>query len=75
MVAFTGILFNLLSITLGASIPGFLISDNAGTASDVRLLLTYEAGIVTIPYILLAIFFKDKPKQAPSKSADAIANQ
>lgn len=31
IVGFTGILFNLLSVTLGASIPGFLIDDLTGT--------------------------------------------
>jgi hypothetical protein len=36
IVSSTGILFTLLSITLGASIPGFLISDNGSTVADVK---------------------------------------
>lgn len=31
IVAFTGILFNLLSITLGAALPGMLIKEDTGT--------------------------------------------
>lgn len=41
IVTFTGILFNLLSITLGAALPGFLIDEDTGTIEDVQLLLLH----------------------------------
>jgi fucose permease len=75
IVAFTGILFTLLSITLGASLPGFLINDSDSTADDVRELLFYEACIVTVPYIFLIILFKDHPTHPPSKQAKMLVNQ
>lgn len=75
IVAFTGILFNLLSITLGAAVPGFLIKEDTGTIEHVQELLLYEAIIITVPYILLMIFFRDTPDSPPSKAARIIANQ
>lgn len=61
IVSFTGILFTLLSITLGAAVPGFLIDEKTGTVDDVRRLLFIEACLVTVPYIFLVIFFRDRP--------------
>jgi hypothetical protein len=75
MASFTGILFNLLSVTLGASLPGYLINDTTSTAEDVKRLIFIEACVITVPYILLVIFFRDAPNQPPSKSASALLNQ
>jgi hypothetical protein len=75
IVSFTGILFTLLSITLGAAVPGFLINDNTSTVADVKNLLFMEACIVTVPYIFLVILFRDRPEHPPSKTAAAIVNQ
>jgi drug/metabolite transporter (DMT)-like permease len=75
IVSFTGILFNLLSVTLGASLPGYFINDTSSTADDVKRLLFLEACVITVPYIFLVFFFRDKPEHPPSKSAKAVANQ
>lgn len=75
IVSSTGILFTLLSITLGAALPGFFIDDNTSTVDDVKKLLFLEACVVTVPYIFLVIFFRDHPKHPPSKTANAIVNQ
>lgn len=75
IVSFTGILFNLLSVTLGASLPGYLINDATGTEDDVKRLLFMEACVVTVPYIFLVIFFRDNPALPPSKTAKGIVDQ
>lgn len=65
----------MLSITVGASLPGFFINDSDSTAADVKRLIFIEAIVVTIPYIFLMIFFRDHPERPPSKAAQKIVNQ
>jgi FLVCR family feline leukemia virus subgroup C receptor-related protein len=71
LVTFTGILCTLISLTLGASIPGFIINSDS-TPDDIRKFLFIEACIVTVPFILLIILFRERPKNPPSKAAKII---
>lgn len=61
LVAFIGVCFTTLSITIGAALPGFFINDTHSTAEDVKKLLFIEAIVVTVPYAFLMIFFRDHP--------------
>jgi len=72
IVAFAGIGLNLCSITIGAALPGFVIKKDESTIEDVRNLLFWEAIIISVPLILLMIFFKNNPEKPPSKIANAI---
>jgi Na+/melibiose symporter-like transporter len=74
IVTFTGILATLISLTIGASIPGFLIDEDS-TPDQIKEFLLIEACVVTIPYIFLMIFFREKPEFAPSKAAKATNNK
>jgi len=71
IVTFTGILINLVSITVGASVPSFII-DKQSTVDDIKRFLFVEAIIVSIPIIILALLFKNRPDNAPSKAAKAV---
>jgi len=74
IVTFTGILSTLISLTVGASVPGFLI-DSHSTPDDIRKFLFIEACVITVPIVLLIIFFKEKPKNPPSKTAKIIFHE
>lgn len=74
IVTFTGILLNLLSITFGASVPSFIVGKSS-SVDDIKRFLFVEAIIISIPVILLAFLFKNRPATAPSKAAKAVFNQ
>ena len=57
IVTFTGILMNLLSITIGASTPTLFINENT-SVDEVKTFLFWEAVAVTIPMLLLAVLFR-----------------
>ena len=67
-VTFFGVLANLVSNALGLTIPGLVINANS-TQEEVIEFLRLEAIIITIPFILMVIFIREKPKNAPSKAA------
>jgi MFS family permease len=74
IVTFTGILLSLLSITIGAAVPGFIIDEDT-SVEGVKSFLFYEAVIVTVPMVALAVLFREKPSEPPSKAARAVFNQ
>lgn len=74
IVTFTGILATLISLTIGASIPGFLIDEDS-TPQEIKDFLFIEAIVVTVPYVFLMIFFREKPEHPPSKAAKATNNK
>jgi len=47
-------------MSISLTLPGLLINSNS-SKDDVVNFLRIEAAIVTIPFILLMIFIKDKP--------------
>ena len=61
IVTFTGVLAGIISNTVGASIPSFIIGKNA-TTEEIKSFLMLEAIVITIPFVLLTIFFREKPK-------------
>jgi hypothetical protein len=65
----------MVSFAIGAAMPGFFINDTGSTADDVRKLLLIEAIVVTIPYVLLIVLFRESPEHPPSKAARIIAEQ
>jgi hypothetical protein len=69
LVTFLGVSFTMLSVSIGAAGPGFFINENTSTVADIRKLLLIEAFVVSIPIILLMIFFRDHPEHPPSKTA------
>lgn len=74
LVTFSGILASMFSITLGASAPGLLIDEHT-TNEDIKQFLFYEALVITVPLLFLAIFFREKPSQPPSKAARQVFDQ
>jgi len=70
MMIFIFILANMLSTALGASLPGFII-DSTSSQEAVRYFLLAEAIIITIPFILLLLVFRDHPNKPPSLAASA----
>jgi hypothetical protein len=65
----------MVSVSIGAAMPGFFINGADSTADDVRKLLFIEAIVVTVPYIFLMVLFRDSPERPPSKAARIIAEQ
>jgi hydrogenase-4 membrane subunit HyfE len=59
-VTFVCVLANLLSLSIGLFLPGLFISPSS-TQSDIIGFLRMEAIIVSVPFLLLAIFIREKP--------------
>jgi len=51
---------NLLSLSIGLFLPGLFIGVDS-TQEDIISFLRLEAIIVSVPFLLLAIFIRDKP--------------
>lgn len=62
------VLVNLLSSGTGASIAGIILPQ-AATIEDIKRFFIGEAIIVTIPFILFFILFREAPKSPPSRAA------
>ena len=60
IVTFTGILATLVSITIGAALPAFILGDDA-SVDDVKTFLMYQAIIISVPMVALAILFRERP--------------
>jgi MFS family permease len=67
-ITFTGVLINLVSMALGLTIPGALITPDS-SKENISSFLRLEAIIVTVPFIILAILIREKPELPPSKAA------
>lgn len=65
------VLVNFLSATIGASSAGWFIS-NSSTVDDVRNFLRSEAILITVPFVIFMIFFRERPKVPPSHSAELL---
>jgi len=60
-VTFVCVLTNLFSNTIGLILPGLFITSQS-SQDDILFFLRMEAIIVTIPFLFLLIFFREKPK-------------
>jgi MFS family permease len=67
-VTFVSALSTMLSLSFSSVIPGFLL-DSSSTKEDVTYFLRFEAILITVPFILLTLFFREKPEYPPSKTA------
>ncbi len=55
-------------MTLGAAGPGLILPQDP-TREQIKQMVLYQAIIITVPFILLFIFYREKPKTPPSKAA------
>ena len=62
------VLFNLLSSGLGGALGGLMLPNDA-TKEQIMSFLKLEAIIVTIPYIIFMLLFKEQPVHPPSSAA------
>ena len=60
-------------MAVGITIPGIFVSSSS-TADEIIAFLRLEAVIVTVPFVLLIILFREKPPLPPSKAAEAFNN-
>ena len=70
-----GVMANMASIGLGVVLPSLFIHedsnhhDSTDMKNNIRMMLIYEAAIVTVPAILLIALIRNKPKVPPSFAA------
>lgn len=57
-------------MAIGITMPGIFITPTS-SVDDILAFLRLEAIIVTIPFIILVILFREKPLKPPSKAAQA----
>ena len=69
VVTFITVLTSLVSIAAGLFVPAFLVNA-ASNRDDFMAFLRFEAILITVPFLLLAIFIREKPKIPPSKAAE-----
>jgi FLVCR family feline leukemia virus subgroup C receptor-related protein len=74
LVIFAGVIATMFSISLGSAIPGLILGQNS-TQDEIKNFLLIEAIVITVPYILLVIFFREKPVIPPSKAAMAVSTE
>ncbi|CAM6002187.1 unnamed protein product [Sphagnum balticum] len=74
MITVAGVFMNMFAGTIGASVPGFFLSPKS-SQEEIIDLLRIIAVIVTIPIILLFLFFRDKPDVPPSQAAHVAFNK
>lgn len=67
-VTFVSALSTMLSLSFSSIIPGFLL-DSSSTKEDVTYFLRFEAILITVPFVLLTLLFREKPEFPPSKTA------
>lgn len=64
-----GVMANMASIGLGVVLPSFFVNTHSATKDDVKMMLLWEAVIVTVPAILLIALIRKKPQFPPSFAA------
>ncbi|CAM6002186.1 unnamed protein product [Sphagnum balticum] len=74
MITVVGVFMNVFSGAVGAAVPGFFVSPKS-SQDDIIRLFRIIAVIVTIPIILLFLFFRDKPDVPPSQAAHVAFNK
>jgi MFS transporter, FLVCR family, feline leukemia virus subgroup C receptor-related protein len=58
-------------MALGITLPGIFVKSTS-SADEIIQFFRLEAMIATVPFILLVIFYREKPEHPPSKAAQAL---
>jgi hypothetical protein len=56
-IIFLAVISNLLSVTIGASVPGLILKEDS-TPDEIIYFLRLEAIVVSVPFIILLIFIR-----------------